>query len=91
MATTHIPNIDEPLDPNLDVEALYETVKEWLLSAQGDSDKADEIDAVCYYDGIVSNGHGIMNLMQGHNPDYPETSDEEWERQRQAAIKKGLG
>lgn len=77
MSTTIIPNIDEPLDLNLDVQALYEVVKEWLISAQGDSDKADEVEAVCWYDGQVSIAYGIMNLMQGHNPDYPDTADED--------------
>lgn len=78
MATTHIPNLDEPLDPNLDLEKLYETLKEWTQSAQWDSDKADTTDEVCWYDGLTSMGRSIMNLMQGHNPDYPETSDEEY-------------
>lgn len=41
--------------------ALYEIVQ----SAQGDSDKADEVEAVCWYDGQVNIAEYALMMLTG--------------------------
>lgn len=64
MATTIIPN-PGPVDPNLDPKAALEYVHENLRIAQGDLDKAGDVDDANYYAGLVDAYTTVQHMLIG--------------------------
>lgn len=52
MSTTYVPPLGA-INPNVPMQDLIADAYEGLLEAQGDADKADEIENACYYEGLV--------------------------------------
>lgn len=66
MATTDVPAFDGPIV--VDVETIRATAREWLVGAQGDTDKATEAEYHWYYQGLVDGYSDVLSLMtKGEN------------------------
>jgi len=62
MSTTEVPK-PGAINPEVTMEKLLEWVHDQLEKTMGDSDKAGEIEAVCYYDGVSDGLLWVQNLM----------------------------
>lgn len=60
MSTTDVPQFEGTA--TLDDDKVN-AIKEWLASAMGDSDKADEVENVCYYDGTADGLRSVLELL----------------------------
>jgi hypothetical protein len=82
MATTEVPDyLDRPLNPDMTIDRLRVVAQEWLAESMGNSDKAGEVEAVCYYDGNADALRGLLDLM----------TDEDGEDSTEGAIPSGFG
>ena len=60
MATRIVPTFEGT--PTLDAEKVN-TIKEWLASAMGDEDKADEVENAVYYEGNADALRCVLELL----------------------------
>lgn len=68
MATTILPSYDGPLK-DVDLEEMRKALVGQLVSSQGDSDKAGETDAVCWYDGQVNILTWVLGMLVDSSPE----------------------
>lgn len=65
MSRTFVPPFDEPLDAQLSMETLRQVVRDWLVVAQGDCDKASTVEDSEYYQGFVDATTSVLHLLTG--------------------------
>lgn len=65
MATTIVPAFDEPISKNVNLEELRKGLKEALISAQADEDKANDPHDAFFYEGQIEVLTQVLKYLTG--------------------------